>query len=144
MKENSGRAVRSEPPADFERAKSKWTRLVSTSFPQLGYLGGNGAGNSKNNKSAGNGRGGGGGRPFQPQGGSGSGTGGGGLSTPKAIHNGRPVCYNFNQASGCGRKQGAPDACVDKKGSLFAHYCNYFVRNSGRHCYAQHLRVRFH
>jgi hypothetical protein len=86
------------------------------------------------------------GRQFQPQGGNSSqgGGGSGGLNTPKAIHKGRLVCFNFNQASGCGRKQGAPDACVDRKGTLYAHYCNFFDRNTGKHCFAQHPRIQFH
>ena len=138
VKENSGRAVRGEPPVDFERARSKWSRLVGENT----LPGGGGAppGEAKQSQ-AGSGS-----RQFQRQGGGGGGNGAanGGLRIPKVLHNNRPLCFGYNQASGCGRKPGASDACKDYKGSLFAHYCNYFDRSTGQHCLRQHPRVQFH
>ena len=147
VKENSGRAVRGEPPANFEQAKAKWTRIVGTSFPQLAFLATHGqdAGSfrqQRGGRGSNNNRGGRGGQSGGPGGGNSG--GGGGTSPPKAMHNGRLVCFNFNQAAGCGRKQGAPDACIDGKGALYAHYCNFFDRSSGKYCLAKHPRVNFH
>ena len=151
VKENSGRAVRGEPPADFEKARAKYSRIVMSTFPTLGHMstastGGNNAvinSANANNRNQGGARK--GGRPFIP-GGGGGGNGGanGGLNAPKAVHNGRPVCFNLNQASGCGRRQGAADACLGPKGALFAHYCNFYDRAAGCFCLAQHPRVQFH
>ncbi len=38
VSENSGRAVRGEPPLDYEKVRGKWARQVKTTYPQLGYL----------------------------------------------------------------------------------------------------------
>ena len=43
VRENSGRAVRGEPPTDFEQARYKWNRLVTSSFPTLAAVLGGGA-----------------------------------------------------------------------------------------------------
>ena len=137
VKENSGRAVRGEPPVDFERARSKWSRLVGENPLQVGGGAAPGAAESKQGQ-------GGGARSFQRQGGGGKGSGNGGAQIPKGMHNNRPLCFGYNQNSGCGRKPGASDACKDHGGALFAHYCNYFDRNSGQHCLRQHPRVQFH
>ena len=72
----------------------------------------------------------------------GGGGGSGGLSTPKCLHNNRPVCFGYNQGSGCGRQRADIDACMDKKGQHYAHYCNFFDRVSGHHCLKQHPRCQ--
>ena len=39
MQDNSGRAVRREPPLSYEEAKAKWTRVVENVLPGWGALG---------------------------------------------------------------------------------------------------------
>ena len=154
VKENSSRAVRGEPPADFEKARAKYTRIVMAVFPTLAHLAGGGnsaagsaakggqASGSHGGNQGGNQRGRRGGQQFG--GSAGSGAGNGGLNAPKAVHNNRPVCFNFNPVGGCGRRQGASDACLGPKGALFAHYCNFYDKSSGSFCLLQHPRVQFH
>jgi hypothetical protein len=132
VSDNSGRAVRGEPPLDYEKVRGKWCRLVETAFPQLGYLaaatGGQASrqqekGTSKNKTAAAD---------------------GGGKNGPRAMHNGRAVCFAFNLREGCKRQRGAVDACKDATGRLYAHYCNYFDKKKGAHCLAVHPRCVFH
>ena len=35
IRENSGRAVRGEPPLDYEQCRAKWSRTLELSFPKL-------------------------------------------------------------------------------------------------------------
>ena len=136
VSDNSGRAVRGEPPLDYEKVRAKWSRLVELAFPQLGFLGGAGQQGAAR-----------GGKPASGKGGAAasgkSGAGGGGV-TPRALHNGRPVCFAFNQKEGCKRQRGAADACKDLGGRMFAHYCNFYDRVKAAHCLAMHSRCANH
>ncbi len=134
ISDNSGRAVRGEPPLDYEKVRAKWGRIVEMSFPQLGYLAVPVAapapppaqkGQAKAGKAANQ-------------------DGKGGISTPRATHNGRPVCFAFNQRDGCKRQRGAADACRDPAGKLYAHYCNFYCRTRKMHCLAPHPRCANH
>jgi hypothetical protein len=122
----SGRAVRGEPPLDYEKVRAKWGRLVETSFPQLGYLAGNGRQPGKASKES-----------KGPDSKSAP-------NAPRALHNNRPVCFAFNLKEGCKRQRGAQDACRDATGRLYAHYCNYYDKNRKLHCLAMHPRCNFH
>ena len=131
--ENSGRAVRGEPPLDYEKARAKWGRQVELAFPQLGFLAG--AGQQAGAKAAKAGK----------EARSAAAAGKPGMSSgPRAVHNGRPVCFAFNLREGCKRQRGAADACKDQNGKLFAHYCNNFDRAKGAHCLAMHPRCANH
>jgi len=125
VSDNSGRAVRGEPPLEYEKVRAKWSRQVELSFPQLSFL------KAKAGRD---------GRDSRGQ----QGAGKGGLNTPRAMHNNRLVCYAFNQKDGCKRPRGAADACKDANGKLFAHYCNNFDRVKGTHCLAMHPRCANH
>jgi hypothetical protein len=129
--DNSGRAVRGEPPLDYEKVRAKWTRQVELAFPQLGFLAGGGA--AKGQRS---------GKETKVAAGAAGKSGLG--SGPRAVHNGRPVCFAFNQKEGCKRQRGANDACRDPNGKLYAHYCNFYDRNRAMHCLAMHARCANH
>ena len=145
VSENSGRAVRGEPPLDYEKTRGKWARAVELAFPQLSYLnsattaagGGGGSQQARQGQRPG-GNGTGGGKP------GGSRPPGGGSGNPRAMHNGRAVCFQFNQREGCKRQRGAQDACRDPTGTLYAHYCNFFDKRKGAHCLAMHPRCANH
>jgi len=133
--DNSGRAVRGEPPLDYEKVRAKWARMVELAFPQLGFLGaGSAAAGSQKGEQKGS-------KEARGQAGGGA---KGGLSTPRASHSGRPVCFAFNQKEGCKRQRGAGDACRDQNGKLYAHYCNFYDRAKGAHCLEMHPRCANH
>jgi hypothetical protein len=147
VSDNSGRAVRGEPPLDYERARAKWTRLVEVTFPQLGYVAaaaaGAGAGGAAGTSGGGAGRGKGGSRGGA--GGKGSAAAGRGSGTaPMATHNGRLVCFSFNSIGGCKRTQAARDACKDASGKQYAHYCNFLDKARNVFCLAMHPRCANH
>jgi len=129
--DNSGRAVRGEPPLDYEKARARWTRQVELAFPQLGFLGGGATA-----------AGGKGARPAKDGAAGASGKTGG--AAPRATQNGRPVCFAYNQKEGCKRQRGAHDACRDAAGKLYAHYCNFYDRVKAAHCLAMHARCANH
>jgi len=133
VSDNSGRAVRGEPPLDYEKARAKWTRQVEVAFPQLGFLGGGGP--AAGAKAA---------KPDKDAFGGASGSGKAGASAPRAVQGGRPVCFAFNQKEGCKRQRGANDACRDAAGKLYAHYCNFYDRAKAAHCLAMHARCANH
>jgi len=54
VRDNSGRAVRGEPPVDFEKARNKWQRLVTAICPQSGFISSLIAGQSKGGDGANN------------------------------------------------------------------------------------------
>jgi len=139
VSDNSGRAVRGEPPLDYEKARAKWSRLVEISFPQLAFAtagaataSGSGAGRG----GRGGGRGGAAGKG--PASGRASGTG------QVAMHSGRLVCFNFNSPSGCKRQQASRDTCKDNTGKQFAHYCNHWDKAKNAFCLAMHPRCANH
>jgi hypothetical protein len=138
-RENSGRAVRGEPPLDYSQCRARWAKALESVYPQLAVLskpvtsgagggtGGN-AGGSNGNKT---GRSGGAARATT-----------GGVRGPAAKINGLDVCYAYNQAGGCtGRDKQGPLACKAKNGVVYAHYCNWWDEKAGKHCLKQHPRV---
>lgn len=138
VSDNSGRAVRGEPPLDYEKVRAKWARVIETSFPQLSFLGASGSGST-----------GGAGQPKQQGKNSRDGKAQGGgdnraAGPPRAVHNGRLVCFSFNQRDGCKRPRGAYDACKDANGRLYAHYCNHYDKGRRAHCLAMHPRSANH
>jgi len=140
VSDNSGRAVRGEPPLEYEKVRAKWSRQVELSFPQLSFLGSAAAAAAATGTGGAKAKAGRDGRDSRGQ----QGAGKGGLNTPRAMHNNRLVCYAFNQKDGCKRPRGAADACKDANGKLFAHYCNNFDRVKGTHCLAMHPRCANH
>jgi len=139
--DNSGRAVRGEPPLDYEKARAKWTRLVEVTFPQLGYVAAAAATAGTGSGGAGRGRGGGRGGAA----GRGAGAAGrGGGTGPVAMHSGRLVCFSFNSVAGCKRQQAARDACKDVAGKHYAHYCNYLDKTRNVFCLQMHPRCANH
>jgi len=140
VSDNSGRAVRGEPPLDYEKARAKWTRLIELSFPQLVFATG---GSAAVQATGGAGRGRGGGRGGGAAG-QGATTGRAGGSGQVATHNGRLVCFNFNSPAGCKRQQAARDACKDAGGKQYAHYCNHLDKAKNVFCLAMHPRCANH
>ena len=163
VRENSGRAVRREPPLDPEQGRARWLKAVAVVILHLSLMGvsqqmaamGSGAGKQQSQKGGKNGKGGGGGnsggggggghqggRPGQ-SGHKGGAPGGSGPVRTPARFNGMPVCFGFNNVSGCSRLAAGSTAknCVDGTTS-FAHVCNYFIKGSGpqggNHCLAGH------
>ena len=143
IRENSGRAVRSEPPLDYEQCRAKWNRTLELSFPRLV----DGSGGGKPAKSGGQG--------LQQGKSQSAGTqpwkfgpkipsGGGGLNTPPATVNGIPCCYSYNQAAGCTREPRGPNACKDKEGKVYSHFCNWWDNKARKHCLKQHSRAKNH
>jgi len=101
VKENSGRAVRDQPPLEHDEVKKKWSRTVEDMFPNLTVLGL--LAKAKTQQSATGGQ--------QKQGGSGAaktrgrGRGGatpgvGGVARQTAMLGGLSVCYAYNTATG--------------------------------------------
>ena len=169
VRENSGRAVRREPPLDPEQGKARWLKAVAAVMPHLSLLGvgqqmaAMGAAGAKQPKGGkggksggpigGGGQGGGGGQMAGKQGAGGGGrpaaaAGGPPARTP-ARFNGMPVCFGFNNAAGCSRIPPGTTAknCVDGNTS-FAHVCNYWVKGpggqGGAHCLAGHSKTGNH
>jgi hypothetical protein len=158
VRENSGRAVRQEPPLDYEQVKARWLKAVAAVFPQFSMLqlgqqlAAVGAGQKLDGGGGGGGGGGSGGggaqRGQRGQGGGqrGSIPAGGGLRTP-ARYNGLPVCFAYNTKDGCKRPPQGAMACKDG-GSVFAHVCNFMMKGVGgqqdKHCLAHHPRFGNH
>ena len=144
VRENSGRAVRCEPPLDYEQCRAKWTRVIELSFPRLAEAGGGGKGV----------KGGQGGQLQQNKGNGGGGQQGkaanrtpavgGGLNTPPAAVSGVPCCYSFNQTAGCTREARGQNACKDKDGRVYSHYCNWWDNKAKKHCLKSHCRAKHH
>ena len=144
VRENAGRAVRKEPPLDYEQTKAKWNRAVETVLPLYSTFGGmmvvtGQAGPRGPNKAQGSKPAGGGG--FVKTGKQG---GGGGLNTPPAVFNSVPVCYGFNSSMGCSRPKHGQNSCKDQKGAVFAHVCNWWDAKAKKHCMMQHAGVANH
>ena len=153
VRDNSGRAVRREPPLTYEEAKAKWTRVLENVLPGLGALGAAAAAQVgvKGKQLAGQqhqtkrgGQGGGGGRGGA-RGGRGGGAGGTpGLQRSGAVASGLPVCYQFNLPPGCTRDVAGPNACKDAKGAHFAHACNWLDKQTNKFCLQLHARHASH
>jgi hypothetical protein len=150
VRENSGRAVRQEPPLDYEQVKARWMKAVAAVFPQFSLLqlGQQLAVAGANQKPDNGGNSGGAQRGQRGQGGGqrGSVPAGGVLRTP-ARYNGLPVCFAYNSKEGCKRPPQGAMACKDG-GSVFAHVCNYMMKGVGgqpdKHCLAHHPRFGNH
>jgi hypothetical protein len=170
VRENSGRAVRQEPPLTCEQARGRWARAMAAVCPQLAAFGVGGGqvlmlgGPGKQNTNRfGNGGFGGGGGVGKGSGAGGSGgaagSGGGGVAAAGAARgvgsvsrtparfNGLPVCFGFNSKGGC--RRAAPGASLCKDGSSsFAHVCNLFIKGTGgkpdSHCLGAHSRASNH
>ena len=156
-RDNSGRAVRDEPPLSYEEAKAKWTRIMESVLPGLGMLGAaaatGAAGKSKQlggqqqqaqQQQVKRGGGGGGGGRGSARGGRGGGGGPVGLQRSGAVASGLPVCYQFNLAQGCSRDVAGPNACKDAKGMHFAHACNWLDKQTNKFCLQLHARCTNH
>ena len=168
VRENSGRAVREEPPLVYEEARAKWVKVVENVFP--GVLGvGMGPlaatmsaadgqkhpdGYTTLTKKGGAGRGakqkGRGGRGGGFGGGGGGAVGGGpgappmGTSRTSAVASGLPVCFGYNQHEGCKRDVVKATVCNDANGMHFAHACNFLDRTTNKFCLQLHRRFGNH
>jgi hypothetical protein len=135
VRDNSGRAVRKEPPLDYEQARAKWIRVVASCCPQVnsfqyGQLGqpvavaaaagGRAEGAAAKVDAAGKGQG---------NGGKGGGSGAGFQRAP-ARFNGVPVCFQYNSKEGCKRKAHGSMACVVGS-NVYAHVCNWLFKGVG-------------
>ena len=154
-RENSGRAVRGQPPLVYEEAKAKWLRGLEVMFPNMGLMSGGSSGSMAPGKSQGQavadggGRGGGGrGRGRGGAGGTRGGRGGatqpaGGYVRAGAVASGLPVCYRYNLPTGCQRQVISPAVC-EEKGMQFAHACNWLDKTTNKFCLQLHPRHANH
>jgi len=153
MRENSGRAVRGQPPLVYEEAKAKWIRGLEAVYPSIGVLGMGAAGaaaatkpkqqqqdgSANNNSGRGRGRGG---------AGAGRGRGGanstvGGLARQGAVASGLPVCYRYNLPLGCQRQSVSATVC-EERGTRYAHACNWLDKTTNKFCLQLHPRHNNH
>jgi hypothetical protein len=135
LRENASRAVGRDPPLSFRQAKERWSDVAERYTTQGGF------GGNRQNKSDGKAGGVGGGQQQQQQ------RNGGMLVRNRGARyswNGRQyaVCFDYNRG-GCSRKATAC-GCEDGKGVVFAHVCNYYNNQAGKHCLALHPRVGNH
>ena len=167
VRENSGRAVRKEPPLDYDAVKSRLVQYVAAAVPGLSLIGvrqqmmvmgagrgqpaasqspggpgvttaGQMANPAKGNRGGGSGRGG--------RGGYGRGGGSAGPIKTPARFNGLAVCFQYNSAAGCSRPAQGAQACKDGN-IVYAHVCNFLLRSQNgqaTHCYAAHSKVGNH
>ena len=154
-RENSGRAVRGEPPLVYEEAKAKWLRGLEAMFPSLGLMGGGSNASGAPSKAQaltidGGGRGGGGGRGRGRGGAGGTRGGRGGAAQPSggyvragAVASGLPVCYRYNLPTGCQRQVVSPTVC-EEKNMQFAHACNWLDKTTNKFCLQLHPRHANH
>ena len=154
MRENSGRAVRGQPPLVYEEAKAKWMRGLEAVFPSIGVLGMSAAGAKpkpqqqqqqqhdgqvSGNSGRGRGRGGAGAN----RGRGGANPAASGLVRQGAVASGLPVCYRYNLPTGCQRKTVSATACEDL-GKHYAHACNWLDKASNKFCLQLHPRHSNH
>ncbi len=161
VEENSGRAVRQQPPLTHEQVKMRWVDTVAAMHPQfslaavgqqLAALGAKQAGqkpsssgnansgSSGSGQADGKGKSGGDGKPGS-RGGPPSGN-----RTP-ARFQGLSVCYGYNGKSGCNRIAPGTSAITCKDGTgqnVFAHVCNHFFKDKNTHCLQNHPRFGNH
>ena len=155
-RENSGRAVRGQPPLVYEETKAKWTRVLEAMCPNMLLMGNSSAGDGAQGKGQpqqtdGGGRGGGNAGRGRGRGGN-SGTRGGrggatgatgGYVRQGAVSSGLPVCYRYNLATGCQRQVVSPTAC-EEAGKQYAHACNWLDKNTNKFCLQLHPRHKNH
>jgi hypothetical protein len=130
LRENASRAVGRQPPLSFRQAKERWGDVVERYGPPAGRQSRDGGKQGGGGGTGGNGGGGG-----QQQQNSGNLVRNRGA---RFLHAGKQyaVCFDYNRGS-CGRKVSGC-GCEDAKGIVYAHACNYFLSNLGRHCLALH------
>jgi len=147
VRENSGRAVRGEPPATYDEAKARWNRIVEDTFPNLSLLAILGRGKNQLGQSGqgNNTRGGASSQPGGARGRSrGRGATGAGQVRQTAMHGGLPVCYAYNSPVGCQRQALRQNVCKDAAGTAYAHACNWLDRSTSKFCLQQHPRHNNH
>ena len=160
VRENSGRAVRDEPPLAYEETKAKWVKVLEGMFPELTIMGMGtvvqaAGGGKQPAQGKGQGQqpkkdGGGGAQRGRGKSGRGGGASGGSATAPigtsraGAVASGLPVCFKFNQAEGCTRDAANANACKDFKGVHFAHACNWLDKATGKFCLQLHARFSNH
>ena len=153
VKDNSGRAVRGEPPLDYEEAKTKWMRTLENVYPSLTLVGvatslsALGKGNQQQPGNSGQGKGGVSGRGRGGQvgrGGKGGSGGMAGFNRERAMLNGLQVCFGFNGTSGCTRDSPKPNVCKDGNGIHYAHACNHLDKHKNAFCLQLHPRHKNH
>jgi len=125
VQENAGRAVRRQPPLDYDQAKKKWDRMVTASFPRTvpGSMVAMVAERTAKEAARKSGN--------QPQ-----------QTPPRPLFKGGLVCYAFNQPAGCGRVAssiGCKDGAVG--GKEFHHVCTFYNRKTSKYCYAAHSKA---
>ena len=142
MRENAGRAIKDKEPLSFRQQKERWRDCVEgykgnhynaqqkkpeeQKFKQDSQRqnfqggGGNQSGGSSQNSSGAGARSG-----FDPNRGRG------------VRYNGSPVCFHYNNRSGCSRalkdKSKPEEGCDDGRGGAYAHVCN-FEMGGGKNC----------
>lgn len=124
VQENAGRAVRRQPPLDYDQAKKKWDRIVNASFPRtvpgsmLAMVAEKTAVREAAKKASGQ------------------------QTPPRPLFKGGLVCYAFNQAAGCGRVASG-SGCKEGGGGgkEFHHVCTFYDRKTSKYCYAAHSKA---
>ena len=153
LRENSGRAVRGEPPLSYEEGNGRWLKAVTAVLPNMSLMSvgqqmaaiataGRQQPQPQKKPAAGKASQGGQGQAVVAKGGSTN-------SRTPARHNGMPVCFGYNGASGCGRLAPGTQAAMCVAGSSsFAHVCNFWLKatpgKAAGHCLASHPRVGNH
>ena len=143
VKDNSGRAVREEPPLDYETAKTRWIRTLESLFPSLSLMSLNPGmllaktekqqqASDKNKRSDKAG-----GRSAKKKQTTGS-------KRQGAALNGVPCCYSFNSLAGCKRAIVKANVCKDEAGVHYAHACNHLDSATKKHCLQYHPRPGNH
>jgi len=154
-RDNSGRAVRKEPPMDHETATARWVKTAAAAFPMLSLAGvsqqmltmgaaarpaagtagapGRGGRQGKGNRGGQGGQGGqpgnGGSAGGQARGsGSAAAAGNTGIIKTPARWQGLPVCFQYNGAGGCKRPPQGTQCCKEANGNtVYAHVCNFLT-----------------
>jgi len=153
-KENSHRAVHRDPPMDYEKTKARWVKAVAAICPHFGLaavgqqLAAMSTGKGTLARSAGSG-----GASRGSGGGQGNGSGGQVGIKAKSSFDGRPpprfqglaVCYGFNNKEGCRRLAPGTVAPKCQDGNIvFAHMCNYYLKDKKEYCLQSHPRFGNH
>ena len=151
LRENASRAIREREPLSFRQQKERWRDCAENFSPSNNYAQNN-SGQSKkeeknkyqdgtrsNTQASKPGGGGGSGGSHRP---------GFDSSRGRAVRfNGSPVCFHYNNRSGCSRalkdKNKPEEGCDDGRGGNYAHVCNYEM-GGGRSCLAHHRRADNH
>ena len=157
LRDNACRALVSDPPLSFRRAKERWTEMAER-YPQTAHAAyaapaahaayaapapapvqqqasqaSSNRGRGGSNRGAGTGSGARGGSQFK------------GRTARHFVGGvGYPVCFDFNRASGCTKRAPKGCGCEDARGAIFAHACNFYDTTTGKFCLAVHPREGNH